>query len=445
MDGRAEGLAPARRTLAATAIWTAMAITVLDTAIVNVALPSMAQALRATPSATLWVVHGYQLAIVTTLLALSAAGDAWGYRRVYLAGLVVFIAASLGCCLARSWYPLVALRVVQGLGAAAIMSVNGALVRHTFPAGRLGWAMGINALVIAASALAAPALGGAILSLAGWPWLFGINLVLGPLALAAGWRNLPGAHGSGAHPDTLPDPVSVLLSMMAMASLFGGAAIAAQNGEAVFAMASLAVFAGTIALLWRRSRNRAAPLLPVDLMARPALARAYLGSGCQFAAQALILSCLPFYLRHAAGYPAWLIGLCVGAVPLGLGAVAPRAGRMADSGYAKTLQRGGMAMAAAAFASYALMPLSRPLAIAGCGLIAGAGIGLFQAPNSRRMMAGAPRHRAGAAAGMLALSRLSGQIGGIFVAGCLFRLFGPASSHVFVVAAAIAAIGSLTA
>jgi len=174
-----DGLPQPRRTLAALAIWTAMAITVLDTAIVNVGLPTIAGELAVAPGAVLWITQAYQLAIVASLLPFAALGETLGYRRIYLAGLALFTLASLGCALSASWASLVSARVLQGLGAAAIMSVNGALVRYTFPSSRLGQALGINAMVISVSALAAPALGGAILTVATWPWLFGINVVLG--------------------------------------------------------------------------------------------------------------------------------------------------------------------------------------------------------------------------------------------------------------------------
>lgn len=440
MDRQADGLPPSRRVPAAIAIWIAMAITVLDSTIVNVGLPYIAHALAVAPATGLWLVHGYQLAIVAGLLPLAALGDAWGYRRVYLAGLVLFTLASLGCALAGDWPLLLALRIAQGLGAAAIMSVNGALVRHVFPATRLGWAMGINALVIALSALAAPAMGGLILSVASWPWLFGIALLPGGMALAAGWRTLPCARGDGTPPDIL----AAAMSILAMLSLFGGAAAGFERGDPMLTMAALLLFAGAFTLLWRRSLRSAAPLLPVDLLKNPVLVRAYLGSICNFAAQMTLLSALPFYLRHQPGYPPWLIGLTVGAVPLGLAMASPWAGRRADRASADRVQGGGLMLAAGGLAGYALVPAAQPVAVALCGLIAGAGFGLFQAPNSRKMMAYAPRQRGGAAAGMLALSRLSGQIGGVAMAGWIFGLTASSNGRFGLVAAAIALIGSLT-
>ena len=143
-----EGLPARRRTWSAFAIWLAIVMAVLDGAIANVALPTIARELGARADQSIWVVNGFQLAIVVSLLPLAAIGEMIGYRRVYLSGIVVFTAASLACALAHDLPMLIVARVVQGFGAAGIMSVNGALVRFTYPARLLGRGIGLNALVV---------------------------------------------------------------------------------------------------------------------------------------------------------------------------------------------------------------------------------------------------------------------------------------------------------
>src|SRR5262245_35407142 len=150
--------------------------------IVNVALPTMGRDLGVSAAATVWIVNAYQVAIMLPLLPLSSAGDIFGYRRVYLAGLALFGLASIGCALATSIEVLVLMRVIQGLGAAGVMSVNMALVRFIHPINRLGYGIGINAVIIAVSAAAGPTVAGMILAVADWPWLFAVK---GPLALIA--------------------------------------------------------------------------------------------------------------------------------------------------------------------------------------------------------------------------------------------------------------------
>ncbi|MDR3532087.1 MAG: MFS transporter, partial [Rhodopila sp.] len=147
----ADGLPPPERRAAMLTIAIALAVSVLSTAIANIALPSMAHELHATPSESIWVVNAYQLAVTVSLLPLAALGDIIGYRHVYMAGLSLFTVASLACGLSETLPLLVAARVLQGFGAAGIMSVNSALVRFIFPRASLGRGVAMTALVVATS------------------------------------------------------------------------------------------------------------------------------------------------------------------------------------------------------------------------------------------------------------------------------------------------------
>lgn len=172
----------------------------LDGAIANVALPTIASDLNASPAASIWIVNAYQIAIVIALLPLSFLGDMVGYRRIYKIGLVVFIFTSLACALSRSLEMLTFARVAQGLGGAALMSVNTALIRLIYPQRFLGRGMGINSFVVAVSSAAGPTIAAAILSLASWQWLFLINVPLGIVAFVLVMRFLPPNSAQQNHP-----------------------------------------------------------------------------------------------------------------------------------------------------------------------------------------------------------------------------------------------------
>ena len=191
-----DGLPVPRRHAAVAAILGAIVLVVLDSSIANVALPSIAQQLHATPSDTVWVVTAYQLAIVMFLLPASAVGERYGYRRVFAGGIALFTAASVLCALAPSLPWLVAARCLQGLGSAAVMPLGLALLRYTYPRRLLGQAIAWNALTVAGASAAGPAVGAALLSIANWPWLFAVNLPVGVLVLIA-CTGLPDPRGSG--------------------------------------------------------------------------------------------------------------------------------------------------------------------------------------------------------------------------------------------------------
>src|ERR1700683_5133340 len=186
-----DGLPRPQRHWAILTIALGLIMAVMDGAIANVALPAIARNLDASPAFSIWIVNGYQLAITISLLPLASLGEIIGYRRVYLAGLLLFTLASLFCALSHTLPLLTVARVAQGFGAAGIMSVNAALVRFTYPRAMLGRGIGLNALVVAISAAVGPTVASVILAVGTWPYLFAINVPLGVATLALGWRYLP--------------------------------------------------------------------------------------------------------------------------------------------------------------------------------------------------------------------------------------------------------------
>src|SRR5579859_1891904 len=181
---QADGLPVPRRYWAITAIILAITISVLDSTIVNVALPTLARDFRTSNAASVWVINSYQVAILIALLPLAALGEIVGYRRVSQWGLALFTAASLACAIAPTLGVLGIARIVQGLGAAGVMSVNSALVRFTYPQRMLGRAIGINAFSVAVAAAIGPTVASAILAVAQWRWLFAVNVPIGVLTIA---------------------------------------------------------------------------------------------------------------------------------------------------------------------------------------------------------------------------------------------------------------------
>lgn len=186
-----DGLPLPSRYWAILSIALGLTVSVLDGAIANVALPTIAKDLDTSPAASIWIVNAYQLAITISLLSLSSLGDILGYRRIYIAGLFLFSCTSLLCALSDSLPTLIISRTLQGFGAAAIASVNTALIRIIYPSRFLARGMGINALVVSVSAAAGPTVAAAILSVANWPWLFAINIPIGIAALTLSYKFLP--------------------------------------------------------------------------------------------------------------------------------------------------------------------------------------------------------------------------------------------------------------
>ena len=201
-----------RQYLAVIAVLLAIMMSVLDGTIMNIALPTLAHDFDVTPSTAIWIVNAYQLVITMTLLSFASLGDIYGYRRIFLIGISIFVGASLACTLSTSFWMLTAARVIQGFGAACVMSVNTALIRLIYPPQILGRGMGVNAMVVAVSAAAGPSIAGSILALGSWHWLFVINIPLGLAALVIGHRLLP--HNPPAEKQHKFDKISAIANAL---------------------------------------------------------------------------------------------------------------------------------------------------------------------------------------------------------------------------------------
>jgi MFS transporter, DHA2 family, multidrug resistance protein len=431
-----DGLPIPRRYWSVVSIWLALTMAVLDGAIANVALPTIARELGASPAMSVWVINAYQLTITILLLPLAALGDRIGYKCIYIPGLALFTIGSVACALGHSLNLLIAARVFQGIGAACIMSMNAALVRATYPANMLGRGIGYNAMVLSMSAAIGPTLAALILTVASWPWLFLINLPIGIAALIVGRKALPDPHGHGRPFDWLS---AILSGAMMGCIVFGAEAFAREGKSYGLALVVIGVIAGVV-LVWRE-RGEPRPLMPVDLLKIPIFALSISTSIVSFAAQMLAYVALPFLFQSVLGRSVIATGLLMTPWPIAVGIAAPFAGRLADKLNAGLL--GGIGLAVFAAGLFFLSRLgSSPgdFDIAWRMAVCGLGFGLFQSPNNRTIVSAAPKPRSGAAGGMLATARLLGQTTGAVAVGVAFHLAGVHAAPGLMLAASIAAL-----
>jgi DHA2 family multidrug resistance protein-like MFS transporter len=432
-----DGLDAPQRYWAILTIALGLVMAVLDSAIANVALPTIARDLDASPASSVWVVNAYQLAVTISLLPFASLGDILGYRRVYQAGLVVFTIASLLCARADSLTALALARAAQGLGASGIMSVNTALIRFIYPRRLLGTAMGINSLIVAVSLAVGPTVASGILSVAPWQFLFYVNVPIGVVTLLLGLRALP---ETGRSPHRF-DIASALLSAVTFGLLIVGIDGLGQGEQRTLVGFELVLAVAAGWLLVRRQLGRAAPLLPVDLLRIPIFALSVATSICSFAAQTMAYVSLPFYLENTLGRSQVETGFLMTPWPLTVAVVAPIAGRLSDRYPAGLLGGIGLIVLAAGLVLLATLPADPgAFDIAWRMMVSGFGFGMFQTPNNKAMIGATPPSRSGAGGGMLSTARLLGQSVGAALVAVVFGLAaGHAAGATLLVGAGLAA------
>ncbi len=415
------GLPASERLGALLAVMLALCMASLDTAIANTALPTIARDLGASDAQSIWVISGYQLAMVAALLPAAALGEILGHRRVYIVGLAIYTVSSLTSGLAPSLPTLVASRILQGLGAAGLMSVNGALLRFIYPSHLLGRGLGLNAMVVGLSFAAGPTVASAILLFGNWHWLFLVNVPVGIVCAVLALRGLPettrARHGF--------DGLAAALCALTLSMFVLGTNELAHSAPLPRVALEWGIAAASLCLLMRRQAGHPAPILAVDLLRRPLFALSAATAICAFAAQALAFVALPFLLQTTLGYTQVETGFLITPWPVVVAFMAPIAGRLSDRYPAGALGGVGLALMAIGMALLALMPADPPIwDIAWRMAVCGAGFGFFQSPNLRAIMMSAPASRAGGASGMVGTVRLLGQASGAALVAACFNVSG---------------------
>ena len=439
LDAGMDGLPFPQRGWAILTLALGLAMAVLTGTLANLALPTIAREFQVSASDAIWVANAYQLSVTMTLLPLASLGEKLGYRRVYLWGLVLFTVASAACALSQTMGQLVAARVVQGFGAAGVMSVNTALIRFIYPSSQLGRGVGYNAMIGGTMSALGPSIASGILAVADWHMLFAVNLPLGVLAFLIGRKVLPDSPLGGEKFDAGSAALNAVffgLLILGIDGLGHG-----QGGFSVGLELAGAVAVG-VALVLRQLPQRK-PLLPVDLLMRPVFALSIAASVCSFAAQGMAFTALPFFLIQDLGRSQTETGLLMTPWSVAMAVTAVFAGRLSDRFSPALMGAVGQAGLCAGLLGLAAAPgmgggwlAPDWLLIVGPTIVCGVGFGLFNSPNNRTIMAAAPRARSGGASGMQATSRLLGQTIGSALVAMLFNLVPAGGTQVVLMVAA---------
>ena len=399
-----------------------MLLSSLGTSIANVALPTLAQAFNASFQEVQWVVLAYLLAITTLIVSVGRLGDLTGRRRLLLAGIFLFTAASVLSGLAPTLGLLIAARAAQGLGAAIMLALTMAFVGEAVPKEKTGSAMGLLGTMSAIGTALGPSLGGILIAGLGWPSIFFINVPLGILALLLAYRYLPIDRPGPTTDRARFDSVGTLL----LALTLGAYALAMTMGHGSFGrlnMALLLAAAFGVALFVLAETRAASPLIRLAMFRNPILSAGFSMSALVTTVVMATLVVGPFYLSRALGLGAAHVGLVMSSGPIVAALTGVPAGRFVDRLGAHRMSIVGLIAMAVGSCVLTVLPtrFGIPGYIAPLVVIT-AGYALFQAANNTAVMTDIRPDQRGVTSGMLNLSRNLGLITGASVMGTVFAL-----------------------
>lgn len=395
----------------------------LDTTIVNIAIPSLQRALDADLVAVGWVNSAYLLGFASLLLAAGRLGDRLGPKRVFVTGLVVFVLASGVCGLAGSIDHLIVARAVQGVGAALMTPQTMAIITRVFPPLKRGAALGVWGATAGVATIAGPLLGGVLVQSWGWEWIFMINVPVGIVALWLALRELPRLE---THHRTT-DVLGAVLSVVGLGAFVFGV----QEGQGydwgtivgpVSVWGLIALGLGVlIVFLLRQRRLGADALLPLHLFSVRSFTLANVaGAMVSFAMLGMFF---PFtlFLQQVQGYTPLRAALFFLPSSLVSGVVAPLAGRLSDRLPAKWLVSTGFALIATAVGWLVLViaPHTPAPYILAAMAVFGVGTGMLFAPLANSATRGLDQRTAGAGAGAFNATR---QVGGVIGSAAIVAL-----------------------
>lgn len=418
----ADTAVPARavrwRVLAATSFTTF--ISTINSSALNVALPSIMRDLRTGFAEVQWVIVIYLLSVTASLLVFGKIADALGRGRVNLIGVAIFAAGSLGCGLSTGIWLLIAARGVQALGAAMMMATGPAILADVFPPQDRGSALGLQGTAVALGLTLGPPVGGLLMDALTYRAIFLLNVPLAIAAFAFLWHALPPDRPSAAQgPFDRAGGVLWIAGLSALLMLvLHGREWGLSDPKSLFAIAVMAICLPAFVVHEMRA---AAPLLSLALLGRGGFSAGLAAAFLSYVVSFMATFIMPFYLDHVRGAGPPVMGIVMSALPLALLLVSGPAGWASDRWGTRAPTVLGLLLVAAGLLVCARIDDASEIAAVFAGLfVLGAGMGIFQSPNTSALL-GVGGHAAhGEVSSLLATVRNMGMAIGIALGGALF-------------------------
>lgn len=390
----------------------------INASIINVSLPTISVYFGVALATVQWVLISYLITLLGFVLFFSRLGDFYGQERVYMAGLVGFVATSLLCSLSPSVEALIIFRGLQGLAAAMMISVSMALVRRSFPSHILGRALGIYAVAIAAGLALGPAIGGVISGYLGWRAIFLVNVPTGILDFVFCYQILKRSTRTAVKwdiPGTLLQFLGLFLTVLTLNLVEQASYLfAAFTGVGAVVMLGLFVY---------QELHCQHPVLDLRLFKRKTFGAFNLSLHFNYLCMYMMFFAVPFYLQKVLHLDQATTGLVLTASPILMMVVAPISGMVSDRFGSRIPAFAGSMVSAAALLSMTQLTVNSTAGDVFIRLaVMGLGVALFQSPTNKALMSQLPTEKSGVASGIIATTRNLGMVFAVCYAGLLIHL-----------------------
>ena len=391
----------------------------LDASIVNISLPTIVRSLNTHLQAVAWVVMAYLIIITGCLLFMGRLADLFGQRRMYLFGLLTFTLGSALCGFSPTIYFLIGSRVVQGLGASAMMAIGPAIMTTAFSERNRGQALGIVGSVVSAGFLTGPLLGGFLVEHLGWRSIFFINLPIGAIGTILSLKILEKTERKG---DVRVDIWGAFLLFILVTSLLLFLNQLSQGSTPLlwgWFLLSLFCFSLFIAVELRSP----SPLVDLRLFKRRLFTSSLGASLLSFWMNGAHIFVMPFFLQNVLGLSPSRVGMLIFPVALTVMVMAPLGGRISDRVGVRVPATIGLGLISVTIFSFTFIKGSvsdYPILLR--QIIMGIGIGIFNPANNSAIIGSLPREKVGLASSFLALARNLGMVIGVAFAEMVMAL-----------------------
>ena len=403
--------------MAAVAMGTLLAT--IDGSIVNVALPTLVRELNTNFATVQWVVLAYLLTVTTLLLSVGRLADMIGKKRIYTIGFIVFTLGSVLCGLAANVYMLILMRVIQALGATMVFALGTAIVTESFPPQERGRALGIIGTVVSIGIVIGPTLGGLIIDVFSWQWMFFINIPVGIVGILMIIRFVPDTKPEGKQKFDFLGAITLFLSLLALL-----AALTVGQNLGFTDLRILALFVtgiGCLTLFIAVEKRAQQPMIDLSLFRQSLLSINLVTGFLIFVSISGVMILIPFYLENILGYSTRQVGMLIAVLPICMGIIAPISGSLSDRFGTRIMAVIGLGVLLFGFTLLTTLSVqTSALNFVLLYLPLGVGMGIFQSPNNSAIMGAAPPDKLGVVSGMLALNRTLGQTTGIAIIGAIW-------------------------